>query len=116
MSGKVEEFEKGIEQSKFDEIIGNNKLVLVDIYTTWCGPCKFMKPIFKDLAEVYKGKVTFLSIDLDESRWLGSHPDYGTDAIPTFLFIKDKKLVEKKIGGGYKDDFIKLIEEKLLKD
>ncbi len=111
----VEEFKAGIEQTKFEEIIKNNQLVAIDIFTTWCGPCKTMSPIFHDLAENYN-QIKFISVDLDETKWLGPHEIWGTHAIPTFLFFKDNKMVKKQIGGMPKENFIKLIEKELLKD
>lgn len=111
----VEEYNAGIEQPKFEEIIENNKLVAIDVFTTWCGPCKTMSPIFHELSEKF-GQIKFLSIDLDATKWLGSHDTWGTHAIPTFLFFKDNKMVKKQIGGMPKEGFIKLIEKELLKD
>ncbi|MBD3350533.1 MAG: hypothetical protein GF364_03505 [Candidatus Lokiarchaeota archaeon] len=110
---KVEEFEEGIKKEEFDKIIEENKLVMVDIFTTWCGPCQIVRPIFQALSGEYE-QIKFISVDLDQSRWLGAHEDYGTNAIPTFLFLKDGKLVEKHVGGMDKEGFEKIIKEKLL--
>ena len=115
MTEAVEEFTKGIERSKFEKILENNQYVIVDIFTTWCGPCKMVRPIFHQLAEELT-QIKFISVDLDETRWLGVHQDWGTHAIPTFLFFKNNQLVEKKIGGMYKDGFEKVIKSKLLND
>lgn len=112
---KVAEYEKGISKEEFEKILSENKRVMVDIFTTWCGPCKMMKPIFQDLSTKYE-QVKFISTDLDETRWLGSHKEWGTDAIPTFLLFKEGKMVKKHVGGMSKDKFEELIKEKLLKD
>jgi thioredoxin 1 len=114
-ANSVEEYKKGIVKEKFEEIIENNKYVVIDVFTVWCGPCKTMSPIFHELAEKFE-QIKFLSVDLDETRWLGSHGVWGTHAIPTFLFFKDNKMVKKQIGGMPKEGFIKLIEKELLKD
>ncbi|MHA1341158.1 MAG: thioredoxin family protein [Promethearchaeota archaeon] len=112
---KVEEFPNGISQNDFQKILEENKYVIVDIYTTWCGPCKMMRPIFEQLSAEYE-QIKFISIDLDQTPWLGSHPKYGTDAIPTFLFFKDKKLIKKNIGGMSKSKFEEIIKKEVLKD
>jgi len=112
---KVEYFLNGIDEQKFQKIIEENEIVIVDIFTTWCGPCKMMKPIFEQLAQEYE-KVKFISIDLDETKWLSDHPEYGTNSIPTFLFFKNKRLIRKQIGGMSKSNFEQIIKKELLKD
>lgn len=111
----VEEFPKGIAEDELQKIIKENKYVILDIYTTWCGPCKMMKPIFQDLSSEFK-EIKFISTDLDECSWLGTHGKYGTDAIPTFLFFKEGEMVEKHVGGMEKEKFINIIKKKLLKN
>lgn len=112
---QVEEFPEGISEDEFQKIIKENKYVILDIYTTWCGPCKMMKPVFQDLSSEFK-EIKFISTDLDECNWLGTHGEYGTDAIPTFLFFKDGKMVEKHVGGMEKEKFVSIIKKKLLKN
>ena len=110
---KVQEFEEGIKKEEFDKIIFENKLVVVDIFTTWCGPCKQMRPIFEDLSTKYN-QIKFISVDLDRTEWLATHDDYGTDSIPTFLFIKSGRLVQKQVGGMDYSKFEQLLKKSLL--
>lgn len=106
----VEHFEKGISQADFDKILADNPLVLVDVYTVWCGPCKMMTPILENIAGEMQD-VKFISVDLDQARWIGTK--YGIAAIPTFLMFKDQKLVKNQVGGMPQPQFHALIEESL---
>ncbi|CAP28249.1 Protein CBG08424 [Caenorhabditis briggsae] len=67
----------------------NGKAVFVDFTASWCGPCKYIAPIFADLANQYKGSV-FLKVDVDECR--GTAATYGVNAMPTFIaFVNGQK-------------------------
>ncbi len=66
----------------------NGKLI-IDIYTTWCGPCKFVSPILQKLRD--EGLIQLIQVDLDQNRPLGEI--FGITAIPTLLFFKDGKLL-----------------------
>ena len=68
-------------------------LLLIDVYTTWCGPCKFVAPILHKLRD--EGLIQLIQVDLDQNRPLGEM--FGITAIPTLLFFKDGKLLEGTI-------------------
>ncbi len=88
---------KNITQAQFKTLVGdysrglnslkqvNKKPVVVDIYATWCGPCKRLSPILNELATEYNGKVDFYKIDLDKNRGLGNA--FGVQSIPMVIFI-----------------------------
>ena len=63
----------------------NQKPVVLDIYATWCGPCRRLSPILEELATEYKGKVDFYKIDLDKNRALGDA--FGVQSIPMVIFF-----------------------------
>lgn len=64
-------------------------VLICDIYTVWCGPCKFLSPILEKLRE--EGLIKLLTVDLDQNRPLGEK--FGVTAIPTLLFFKDGEMV-----------------------
>ena len=70
----------------------NGKLI-IDVFTVWCGPCKFVAPILHKLRD--EGLIQLLQVDLDQNRPLGEM--FGITAIPTLLFFKDGKLLEGTI-------------------
>jgi len=85
----VDELEKvGIEGAPKE-----GKLV-IDIYTVWCGPCKFVAPVLHKLED--EGLIHLIQVDLDQNRPLGQM--FGITAIPTLLFFKDGKLLEHDIA------------------
>jgi thioredoxin 1 len=67
--------------------------VIIDIYTVWCGPCKFVSPILEKLQD--EGLIHVLKVDLDQNRPLGER--FGITAIPTLLFFKNGQLLEHTI-------------------
>jgi thioredoxin 1 len=67
--------------------------VIIDVYTVWCGPCKFVSPILEKLDE--EGLINLLEVDLDQNRPLGQR--FGITAIPTLLFFKNGELLDHTI-------------------
>jgi len=68
-------------------------VLICDIYTVWCNPCKFLSPILEKLKE--EGLIKLLTVDLEQNRPLGER--FGVTAIPTLLFFKDGEMVEGTI-------------------
>ncbi|KAE9588359.1 hypothetical protein Lal_00003184 [Lupinus albus] len=75
---------------------GNQKLIVVDFTATWCGPCRFIAPIFAEIAKKTP-EVIFLKVDVDELKTVAE--DWGVEAMPTFLFLKEGKVVDKVVGA-----------------
>jgi len=67
--------------------------LIIDIYTEWCGPCKYVSPVLKKLRD--EGLINLIQVDLDQNRPLGQV--FGITAIPTLIFFKDGQLLEKNI-------------------
>ena len=78
------------------EIENSSKPVVVDVFATWCGPCKYMAPLFEELATKYANIYTFAKLNVDEERDIAI--EYGVTSVPTFLFIKNGKLVDSLVG------------------
>ncbi|KAK4770560.1 hypothetical protein SAY87_031092 [Trapa incisa] len=75
----------------------SKKLVVVDFTATWCGPCRIMAPIFADLAKKLP-HVVFLKVDVDELRTVAE--EWNVEAMPTFLLLKEGKVVDKVVGAA----------------
>ena len=71
----------------FDALIRDNKLVLVDFFATWCGPCKMIAPFIEEVAEEYEGKAVVAKIDVDEAQEIAA--EYGI-SIHTEVGAHDK--------------------------
>ena len=75
-------------KDQFNRLLQNeDKLIVVDFFTTWCGPCKMIAPTFTSLSKEYKDKAVFLKVDGDQNRDLVS--SYGVTGFPTFSFFKN---------------------------
>jgi len=96
-------------KEEFNELISGNKPVLVDFFATWCGPCKMMEPILDDMVKNYKNinKIEIVKANTDVLREVAL--DFGVMSLPTFMFFKDGKPVEKYIGMRSQAD----LEDKL---
>ncbi|BDB97262.1 thioredoxin [Saccharolobus caldissimus] len=101
---KAEEFGKKKEdvtitlnEQNFDEIIRNNRLVLVDCWAEWCAPCHLYEPIYKRVAEKYKDKAIFGRLNVDENPKIADK--YNVLNIPTTLIFVNGKLVDTLIGA-----------------
>jgi len=75
-----------------------SKLVVVDFFATWCGPCKMIAPKLQTMSEELKGVVVFLKVDVDENEDIAT--EYKVSAMPTFVFIKNKEKVEEFAGAN----------------
>ncbi|MBL7767060.1 MAG: thioredoxin [Chitinophagaceae bacterium] len=75
----------------FDELIQKPKSVLIDFYADWCGPCKVMAPILKEVKTKLGDEVDIIKIDVDKNRELAA--DYRIQSIPTLvLFFNGKEI------------------------
>ncbi len=83
------------------EVLEAAQPVLVDFTAVWCGPCKMLDPIVKQLADDWAGKVKVVALDVDDSPNLTM--DYQVMGVPTLLLFKDGQPVERLSGYQPKD-------------
>lgn len=84
--------------ANFDEVVlGSDKPVLVDFWAEWCGPCRMVTPIIKELAEEYGDKVIIGKMDVDGNNAVPVK--FGIRSIPTILFFKNGEVVDKSVGA-----------------
>ncbi|XP_034099950.1 thioredoxin-2 [Drosophila albomicans] len=75
-----------------------DKLVVVDFFATWCGPCKMIAPKLEELAQQYTGKIVVLKVDVDDCEAIAM--EYEVSSMPTFLFLKNSKKIEQFAGAN----------------
>ncbi len=93
-----------VSKEEYSNIIKNNKLVLVDYFATWCGPCKQMDPFVKQMMKDYEGKAKIIKIDSDKNKKLAI--TNLVSELPTFVFYRNGK--EFWRGTGLQDeDFLR---------
>ncbi|XVF15841.1 hypothetical protein REPUB_Repub09cG0191000 [Reevesia pubescens] len=74
----------------------SKKLVVVDFTASWCGPCRIIAPFLAELARKLP-TVMFLKVDVDELKEVAA--DWAVEAMPTFMFLKEGKIVDKVVGA-----------------
>ena len=85
---------------------------VIDFNAKWCGPCRKMEPILKDLAIKYNGKVIIYKVDVDKEKELASL--FGISSIPAFLFCPTNGEPRGTMGAYPADEFEKIIRTVLL--
>lgn len=92
---------------KFNEIINTNDLVLVDFYADWCGPCKMMSPILKEVKTTLQEAVKIIKINVDQHQDLASH--FMVRGVPTLMLFKEGKMLWRQSGVLSTTDLVKVV-------
>ena len=95
--------------SKFQELISQDKPVLVDFFAEWCGPCKMQAPILEDLKKRVNDQVTIIKIDVDKNQ--GVAAKYGIRSVPTLMIFKNGEIKWKQSGVFPAEELERLIKE-----
>ncbi len=85
----------------------SNELTIVDFFANWCGPCKMLGPVLEELAE--EGQVEVVKVDCDESLDLAR--EYKVSSIPALFLMKDKKVIDSKVGYMDLDELQEWVKE-----
>ncbi len=82
------------------DVIGNDKLTVIDLWAEWCGPCKMMTPVVEELSTEYEGRAVIGKLNVDENPEVPTQ--FNVRGIPTFLIFKNGQLKEKIVGAQTK--------------
>jgi thioredoxin 1 len=93
--------------SNFSSIINQEKPVLVDFFAEWCGPCKMMSPILKEVKDDLGEKISIIKIDVDKNQKLALK--YDVRGVPTFVLYKSGQQVWRQSGMVQKNELITII-------
>ena len=91
----------------FHELIQLEKPVLVDFYADWCGPCKAMEPVIKEVAKSVEGKARVVKVDIDRQTQIAQA--YNVQAVPTFIIFKKGNIVWRHPGMADKKTILSVL-------
>lgn len=95
----------------FDKTLAEGKLMMVDFWAEWCGPCQMLGPVIESLAEKYEGRAVIGKVNTDEEPDLAM--SFQISGIPTVIFFKDSKEIDRLVGVMPPDAFIQVLEQNL---
>lgn len=98
-----------ITEANYDELVAkSDKLVMIDFWAEWCGPCRMVAPIVAELAGEYEGKAVIGKCDVDENADISAK--FSIRNIPTLLFVKHGEVVDKLVGAVPKSKIVEKLE------
>lgn len=95
----------------FEEVIQSDKPVLVDFFAEWCGPCKMMAPVLKDVKKELGDTATIIKVDVDKNPAAANQ--YQVQGVPTLILFKNGKLLWRQSGVMPKAGLINIIKQNI---
>ena len=93
------------------DVLKSDKLVLVDYWAEWCGPCKMIAPILDEVAQSHQDKLQIAKMNVDENRDIPAK--FGIRGIPTLMLFKNGELAATKVGAMSKSQLTAFIDQQL---
>ena len=97
--------------TSFDELLQDEKLVIVDFWATWCGPCRMLSPLLDEVEAEMEDKVVVVKVDVDDADEIAMR--YRIMSIPTLLFFKNGAMVDRTVGAMPKSALVERINANL---
>ena len=91
-----------INASNFNQTLQDNKIVVVDFFAPWCGPCAMMHPVVENLSQKYTN-IKFVKVDIDNNTQLAI--TQNVQVVPTFIAYKNGAEFNRIIGYNPQEDF-----------
>lgn len=91
----------------FDGLLQDEKLVIVDFWAVWCGPCRMIGPILEEISEEMADRVTVVKCNVDDCEDIAMR--YRIMNIPTLLFFRNGEIVDRHVGAAPKAALVEKI-------
>jgi thioredoxin 1 len=95
--------------AKFNELINSDQLIVVDFFAEWCGPCKMMAPILKDVVSKINGKAKIIKVDIDKNP--AAATKYDVKSVPTLVVFKKGEIKWRQSGVIQSNQLAEVIEK-----
>lgn len=97
--------------TSFDELLQDSKLVIVDFWAVWCGPCRMLSPILDEVEEEMADQISVVKVNVDDADEVAAR--YRIMSIPTLLFFKNGQMIDKTVGAMPKQALVEKIKANL---
>ena len=97
--------------TSFDSLLESEKLIIVDFWATWCGPCRMLSPLLDEVEAEMSDKITVVKVNVDDADEIAMR--YRIMSIPTLLFFKNGQVVDKTVGAMPKSTLVDKINANL---
>jgi len=97
-----------ITDANYEQLATSGKLVVIDFWAPWCGPCRAIAPTIEELSNEYEGKAVIGKLNVDDNP--ETCEKFGIRNIPTIIFVKNGAVVDKQVGAVPKSTLISKIE------
>ena len=97
--------------TNFDELLQEEKLVIVDFWATWCGPCRMLSPLLDEVEAEMEDQVEVVKVNVDDADEIAMR--FRIMSIPTLLFFKNGQMVDRSVGAMPKSALVDKINANL---
>ena len=97
--------------TSFNGLLEDEKLVIVDFWATWCGPCRMLSPLLDEVEEEMADKITVVKVNIDDADEIAMR--YRIMSIPTLIFFKNGQMVDRSVGAMPKNLLVDKINANL---
>ena len=95
----------------FNDLLQDSRLVIVDFWATWCGPCRMLSPLLDEVEEEMSDKIVVVKVNVDDADEVAAQ--FRIMSIPTLLFFKNGQIVDKTVGAMPKTALVQRINANL---
>ena len=95
----------------FEDLLQDSRLVIVDFWATWCGPCRMLSPLLDEVEEAMSDKIVVVKVNVDDADEVAAQ--FRIMNIPTLLFFKNGQIVDKTVGAMPKSALMERINANL---